>query len=147
MLARGYNVDMNVQLLSPGDFDTCYSFWQKAGLQLYPFDEEKKRFDDMLDLNPDLALKLLDVNGEVMGTMIGGFDGRTASIHRLAIHPSLQKKGFGSQLLAYLEEKLKTRGVKKISAQIHISNTQVIPFYEKLGFKEMTYVKLFYRDL
>ena len=77
---------------------------------------------------------------------MGGFDGRTATINRLAISPDEQGKGLGKSLIAELEQKLQKRGIKKVAIMIHVGNTQVIPFYEKLGFKEMDYVKMYYKD-
>jgi ribosomal protein S18 acetylase RimI-like enzyme len=129
------------------DFSALYLFWQTAGLQLYPETDELKRYESMLNLNPDLCILLINEKQEVIGSIFGAFDGRTASVHRLAILPELQKQGLGKKLIAALEEVLRQKGIKKLSAQIHISNTQVIPFYEKLGFQEMTYVKTYFKDL
>ena len=138
---------MTTTPLKKSDFNNLYAFWQKAGLQLYPEVAEEKRFYDMLDLNPDLCFCLVDENNEIMATILGGFDGRTATINRLAVHPQHQKKGLGSILIAELEKKLKVRGIKKIALMIHTKNTEVVPFYEKLGFAEMNYVKLYYKDI
>ncbi len=138
---------MKIRQITETDFDDLYQLWVEAGLQLYPSGDERKRFDSMLNLNPDLCFALINDKKEIIGSILGGFDGRTASIHRLVIHPTLQKQGQGSFLVNELETALRKRGIKKLSAQIHISNTEVVPFYEKLGFQEMTYVKNYYKDL
>jgi len=138
---------MKKRLASIEDFNNLYKLWQEASLQLYPEEDELKRYKDMLTLNPDLCLLLLNEEGVIVGSIFGAFDGRTASVHRLAVLPELQKKGLGKKLIEYLEEALRIRGIKKLSAQVHISNTQVLPFYQKLGFQEMTYVRTFYKDL
>ena len=127
-------------------FKKVYAFWHAAKLQLYPETEEQQRFDDMIDLNPDLCFCLVDENEEIVGTILGGFDGRTAPINRLAVSPHLQGRVLGKMLVSELEKKLQKRGIKKVALLIHVNNTQVIPFYEKLGFKEMDYVKIYYKD-
>lgn len=137
---------MQANLISQSDFKKIFQFWQEAGLHLYPEIEEQKRFNDMIDLNPDLCLSYTDADGAVVGTIMGGFDGRTATINRLAISPDQQGKGLGRSLIAELEKKLQHKGVKKVAILIHVDNTQVIPFYEKLGFTEMNYVKMYYKD-
>ena len=137
---------MNIKPIKKSNFKKIYLFWQKAGLHLYPELEEQTRFDDMIDLNPDLCFSFTNENGEIIGTILGGFDGRTATINRLAISPDEQGKGLGKSLIAELEQKLQKRGIKKVAIMIHVGNTQVIPFYEKLGFKEMDYVKMYYKD-
>lgn len=138
---------MRNRLASLMDFNELYLFWEKAGLQLYSKDDEFHRYKYMLHLNPELCILLTNDKDEIIGSILGAFDGRTASVHRLAISPTLQKQGLGKSLLQVLERTLKEKGIKKLSAQIHISNTQVLPFYEKLGFQEMTYVKTFFKDL
>jgi ribosomal protein S18 acetylase RimI-like enzyme len=138
---------MNKRAATIDDFDRLYELWLAAGLQLYPKDAEQKRYQDMLSLNPDLAILLIDDEEKVIGSILGAFDGRTASIHRLAIIPELQKQGLGKKLIEYLEDVLREKGIQKVSAQIHVSNPQVLPFYEKLGFQEMTYVRTFFKDL
>lgn len=137
---------MTTKLITKSDFKKIYKFWQEAGLHLYPDDEEQQRFDDMIDLNPDLCFSFLTEDNKIIGTILGGFDGRTATINRLAISPDQQGNGLGKALIKKLEEKLQKRGIKKIAIMIHVKNTQVIPFYEKLGFKEMDYVKMYYKD-
>lgn len=138
---------MKVQVTNVEKFDQLYEFWKKVGLQVYPYEEEKVRFESMLRLNPELCFDLINEAGVIVGTILGGFDGRTASVHRLAIDPTLQKKGNGSMLINKLESVLKKKGVKKISAQIHISNTQVLEFYKKIGYQDMNYVVTVYKDL
>ena len=138
---------MKTRAATLDDFQVLFTLWKDVGLQLYPEQDEQVRFESMVTLNPDLCILLEDNDGKVIGSILGGFDGRTASVHRLAIHPSLQKKGMGSDLLRELEQALRARGVKKLSAQIHITNTAVVPFYEKHGFNEMTYVKTYFKDI
>lgn len=138
---------MNTRQAAKEDFDILYTLWQKASLQLYSKEDEFKRYVDMLSLNPDLCFLILNDEKKIIGSIFGTFDGRTASIHRLAILPEQQKQGLGKSLIRLLEETLRKRGIKKLSAQIHVSNSHVVPFYEKLGFQEMTYVKTLYKDL
>lgn len=137
---------MMIKQIKKTDFKRIYLLWQEIGLHLYPEAEEQKRFNDMIDLNPDLCLCLVDQKKEILGTIFGGFDGRTATINRLAVSTTQQGKGLGKSLIAELENLLQQKGVKKIAILIHLSNTKIIPFYEKLGFKEMDYVKTYYKD-
>jgi len=128
------------------DFESLKAIWKKAGLNLYPHEEEKARFVAMYQLNPDL-MTILEVDGKVIGCMLGAFDGRTASVHRLAVLPEYQKMGYGTMLVEDLEKKLKDRGIRKISLQVHAANQQVIEYYKKKGYKDLDYAVSFYKDL
>ncbi len=138
---------MKTRQIHSEDFDGLYKLWEKAKLKLYPIEEERVRFKAMLSLNPELCFVLIDEKQILIGSILGGFDGRTASIHRLAIDPAFQKQGHGLFLLKELEKRLKDKRIKKVSAQIHISNTQVIDFYKKCGYENMDYVINLFKDL
>lgn len=138
---------MHIKNISPDLFPEIYEFWQSTGLHLYPFDDEQKRFKDMLSLNPDLCVYLADDKNKIVATILGSFDGRSATINRLAVEPNEQNKGYGKLMVTKIEDIFKEKGIKKVAIMIHSANTQVIPFYEKIGFKEMDYVKMFYKDL
>lgn len=138
---------MKIRQVQLADFNALYTLWQQVCDQLYPFDEEKKRFEAMMHLNPDLCLLVEDEAGAVIGSILGAFDGRNGSIHRLIVASEHQQKGLGKMLVVELEKLLKAKGVKKFTAQIHAQNTLVVPFYEKLGFAEMNYVRTFYKDI
>lgn len=101
----------------------------------------------MLRLNPELCFIASKNHDDVVGSLIGAFDGRTASIHRLAVAPALQRRGVGTKLVRVFEETLRSKGIDKLTAQIHVSNIAIVPFYEKLGFKEMSYVKTYFKDV
>jgi len=100
----------------------------------------------MLKLNPDFMIKMT-VDQKIIGVVLGAFDGRTASVHRLAVLSEFQKNGYGGILMKALEDKLKTAGVKKLALQVHISNEKIIEYYLKRGYQEMTYARTFYKDL
>lgn len=124
-----------------------YLLWEKVGLQLYPKPAEKDRFTQMIHLNPDLCIGMMDSNQQIIGTVFGAFDGRTASIHRFAIAPAHQKQGLGTRLLRTLEETLSRKGIKKITVQIHRSNMQAADFYKQFDYKNMDYAITLYKDL
>jgi len=137
---------MTIRSATSQDFSDLYTLWQAADMNLYPLDVESVRYEAMLLLNPDLCIVIQDEAGQIVGSILGGFDGRSASVNRLAVLPDFQKQGLGSQLIAEVEKRLAARDIHKWVIQIHVNNTQVVPFYEKLGFKEMTYVKMYYKD-
>jgi ribosomal protein S18 acetylase RimI-like enzyme len=115
-------------------------------MHLYPFGEEQERFLAMLSLNPDL-MSVMEKDGAMIGTILGGFDGRTAMMYRLAVLPEYQKMGIGSKLIEDFEARAKARGIRKISLHVHMLNQQVIEYYQRKGYLPMDYVKSFYKDL
>ena len=46
----------------------------------------------------------------MVGTVIGGFDGRRGLIYHLAVEPGFRKRGIGSLLMEEVERRLKGKG-------------------------------------
>lgn len=138
---------MEIRSIKKDDFTQLYKLWELVdGIIPYPYEEEKQRFETMLALNPHLGF-VLEKDQKIIGSIIGGFDGRTASVHRLAIHPEYQKQGYGTTLLETLENELKKHGVRKLAVQVHCSNPNVIQYYKKKQYKDMDYAVTLYKDL
>jgi ribosomal protein S18 acetylase RimI-like enzyme len=75
-----------------------------------------------------------DLDETVVGTVMGGYDGHRGWIYSVAVDPGHRRCGIGAALLRRLEADLKARGCLKVNLQVRAANTQVIAFYESLGF-------------
>ena len=74
-------------------------------------------------------------HGVVVGTVMGGYDGHRGWVYSVAVAPEQRGKGIGAALVRRLEADLLKRGCLKINLQVRATNTAVIPFYEKLGYR------------
>ncbi|QGY39713.1 GNAT family acetyltransferase [Pseudodesulfovibrio cashew] len=72
--------------------------------------------------------------GEVIGTVMAGYDGHRGWIYSLATAPDRRGHGIGSSLLAHAEERLAALGCIKVNLQIVAGNESVRSFYEANGF-------------
>jgi ribosomal protein S18 acetylase RimI-like enzyme len=89
--------------------------------------------DKKLAVNDDLFFVALADN-ELVGTIMAGYDGHRGWIYSVAVSPSHQRRGIGSQLVSHAERALIARGAVKINLQIMGGNEAVTAFYESLGF-------------
>ena len=71
----------------------------------------------------------------VIGSAMGGYDGHRGWVNYLAVCPSRQRKGIGRMLMAAVEERILGKGCPKINIQVRTSNTNVLAFYESLGYR------------
>ena len=89
--------------------------------------DKKVQFDD--------GLFFVALDGPaVIGTVMAGYDGHRGWIYSMAILPDQQKKGIGSRLLAFAEDRLSERGCMKINLQIMDGNEPVEWFYRANGY-------------
>ena len=87
-----------------------------------------------LQRDPDLFL-IVEDNQEIVGVVIGAWDGRRGWINHLAIKPNRQREGIGKSLLNELETRLIRKGAKKVNAQIYRWNTKSIQFFKEIGYE------------
>ncbi len=99
-----------------------------------------------LQRDPDLFL-IAEVDNEIVGTIIGGYDGRRGMIYHLAVHASVREQGIASLLLNEIEKRLKTKGCLKCYLLIDADNEDAAQFYVKRGWYEMKADRIFGKEL
>jgi len=72
--------------------------------------------------------------GDIVGTVIAGFDGYRGWVYHLAVRSSCRRRGLGRELMREAEARLKALGCPKLNLQVRSSNAEVIAFYERLGY-------------
>ena len=53
---------------------------------------------------------LAELDGELLGTVMGGFDGRRGLMYQLAVNPEHRRQGNAIRLVDVLEDRLRTKG-------------------------------------
>lgn len=74
------------------------------------------------------------VDGRVVGTAMGGYDGHRGWVYSVAVLPSHQRCGIGRKLMQAVEAALVERDCPKVNLQVLTSNAGVVAFYESLGY-------------
>jgi len=80
-------------------------------------------------------LLVAEARGEVVGAVMGGYDGHRGWVYSLAVRADHQRRGVGTALVRRLEGMLAERGCLKVNLQVRSTNAAVVAFYEKLGFR------------
>ena len=89
-----------------------------------------------MTFDPDLFL-VAETDGELVGTAIGGFDGRRGMIYHLAVDNKIQRQGLGSMLMEELEARLRDRGCLRAYLLVTPENINAMEFYRKRGWSRM----------
>lgn len=86
--------------------------------------------------DPDLFL-VAEEDQKLIGTVIGGYDGRRGMVYHLAVNQINRGQGVGSALLAEVEKRLVLKGCRKCYLLVTSDNEHAIHFYEKKEWVEM----------
>lgn len=115
------------------DFEAVTDLWQAAGLH-NPTIDGLDNLREVCERNPGLFLLAME-DGQVVGSVIGTFDGRRGYLYHVAVHPDSRRKGYATALLRELEKRLWAMGVQKVRFMVSKSNESALAFYLTLGFE------------
>lgn len=71
----------------------------------------------------------------IMASVMVGHDGHRGWLYYVASDPASRGSGFGTQMVQAAEDWLGTKGIVKAQLLVRETNTQVVTFYERLGFE------------
>ena len=131
----------------PADYEAVYRLWQSiergvhTGRSDTPAEIEKKLMRD-----PDLFL-VAESDGDIVGSVIGGFDGRRGLVYHLAVAAPCRGMGIGSRLMNEVESRLRAKGCLKCYLLVTTDNSEAEGFYRQQGWQLMDTVHLLGKEL
>lgn len=128
------------------DYDQLLELWHsiEIGMTVGRSDsppEIKKK----LERDPDLFL-VAEAENKIIGSIIGGFDGRRGMVYHLAVQKEYRQQGVGGLLLAEVEKRLQAKGCLRCYLLVVEDNINAIQFYENQGWVELKQDKVFGKD-
>jgi ribosomal protein S18 acetylase RimI-like enzyme len=121
----------------PADYPQVLALWENAGPGIHvrrsdqPTEIEKK-----LQRDPDLFL-VAEMDGQIIGTVLGGYDGRRGIVYHLAVAESYRQQGIGAELMKELEQRLITKGCIRCYLLVTKDNDNAVHFYDQTGWERM----------
>lgn len=116
------------------------NLWRDCSL-VVPWNDPAKDIARKLDVDRELFLVGL-VDGCLVASVMGGYEGHRGWINYLAVHPQAQGRGLGRAMMAAIEQAIAARGAPKINLMVRTSNQDVTAFYRALGYEVSEVVTL-----
>ncbi len=129
----------------PDDYPPVVELWERSGPGIHvgrsdTLNEVAKK----IQRDPDLFL-VADLQDEIIGAVIGGFDGRRGMIYHLAVDKEFRQFGVGTALMETLENRLREKGCLRSYLMIRKDNAAT-QFYDKQGWQALD-IFVFGKDL
>ncbi len=125
---------LTIRPYQPHDEAAVVQLWHTCELTR-PWNDPYKDIARKLTVQPELFL-VGEVNGVVVGVVMGGFDGHRGWVNYLAVAPEHQRQGHATTLMSAVEQRLVALGCPKVNLQVRASNTAVLGFYQSLAFAQ-----------
>ena len=116
----------------PDDENEVIRLWQECHL-VAPQNNPRRDIERKLRVNPEWFLIGVS-EGKLVTSCMAGYDGHRGWINYLAVLPAYRHRGIGTQMMKEVEKRLSAAGCPKINLQIRETNSEVIQFYESIGF-------------
>ncbi len=123
---------MKIRAFDIADQAAVIELWRACAL-VVPWNDPVKDIARKLKVDPDLFL-VGESDGEIVATVMGGYEGHRGWINYLAVSPQHQRKGYGIEIMEFVEQRIQLKGCPKINLQIRGTNTQATAFYQAIGY-------------
>ena len=104
--------------------------------------DDGKSLEKFINKNPSTCL-IIKSKQDIVGTVLGGFDGRRGYIYHLAVHPDHRQKGFGKLLLKNVLIELGKAGATKVHLFVFNGNDVALQFYLSQGWELRGDIQMF----
>lgn len=131
----------------PADFEAVYRLWEsiEKGVHLGRSDTLAE-IGKKVSHDPDLFL-VAESDGDIVGSVIGGYDGRRGLIYHLAVAAPFRGLGIGSRLMDQVEARLQAKGCLKCYLLVTTDNPEAEVYYQQRGWQPMNTVHLLGKEL
>ncbi|MDE3089235.1 MAG: GNAT family N-acetyltransferase [Chloroflexota bacterium] len=140
---------ISIRAFTLADYDVVHTLWQNAGPGIgLGRSDTRDEIAKKLQRDPDLFIVAVDDDNpslfglrsgspRVIGTVIGGYDGRRGLIYHLAVEETYRQRGIGKMLMDEVERRLKAKGCLRCYLLVKDDARDVIEFYRAIGWEVM----------
>ena len=140
---------MNIRNMEIADYEGVLALWKATpGMGLNDFDDSPDGIAKYL--RPTRTSCFVAEDGDIVGAILSGHDGRRGFIYHTAVREDLRGRGVGSALLDAAIAALKKEGIRKVALVVFGKNAGGNAFWERRGFAQrpdLTYRNKFIADM
>ena len=125
---------MKIRKMKIDDYDAAYALWRNTpGMGLNNVDDSREGIARYLKRNPRTCF-IAEVDGELVGIILAGHDGRRGYIHHTCVNVTLWNNRIGTRLVGTALNALHTEGISKVALVAFERNERGNSFWERMGF-------------
>ena len=131
---------MKIREFADADEERVVALWTRCGL-VRPWNDPRRDIARKKRVQREMFF-VAEEAGEIVGAVMGGYDGHRGWVNYLAVDESCRRSGLGRRLMDEVEARLRALGCPKLNLQVRNDNAVALGFYERLGFRRDDAVSL-----
>ncbi|MCR5053291.1 MAG: GNAT family N-acetyltransferase [Lachnospiraceae bacterium] len=127
--------DVTIRVMEESDYEKVHELWmqiKKFGIR--SIDDSREGVERFLRRNPGNSV-VAEKDGEIVGTILCGHDGRRAGFYHVCVKEEYRKQGIGKAMVSFAMEILRKEKVNKISLVAFKDNELGNNFWNKEGWE------------
>ena len=130
--------EYQIRPMTIDDYDQVYALWSVTeGMALRGYDDSAEGIAKFLKKNPHSNFVAV-MDGEIVGVIMCGMDGRRAYIYHTVVRKDLRQRGIGKALLGMVYHAVEAEGIKKNGLLVMRDNEIGNTFWRMQGWTERT---------
>ncbi|HEY1988414.1 MAG TPA: GNAT family N-acetyltransferase [Acidimicrobiales bacterium] len=126
-------MEVDIRAAIPADLDRILKLWQVAAAEPTHTDDLTS-LDQLITFDPS-ALLVAETDGELVGSVIAGWDGWRGSIYRLAVVPEYRRRGLARDLMDAAVTRLREAGAVRLQAIVAEDDERATGFWGASGWE------------
>ena len=119
------------------DVPAVLAFWKVAAEDTNRVGDDRDAVAALIARDPAALVLAIDGEGdggEIVGSLIAGFDGWRCHLYRYAVHPDRRRQGIGPRLLDAAERRLRELGGRRADAMVLEDNVEAHGAWAAVGY-------------
>ena len=122
-----------LSVMTAEDYPEVKKLWMTIrGFAIRSMDDSREGVERFLRRNPTTSV-VARVNGEVVGAVLCGHDGRRGCLYHVCVREDHRRQGIGKAMVIFCTEALKAEKINKVSLIAFTTNDAGNAFWKEIG--------------
>ena len=127
------NDNITIREMLIEDYDKVRALWMMiSGFGIRSMDDSREGVTRFLLRNPGCSV-VAELDGEIIGAILCGHDGRRGCLYHVCVHPDHRKQGIGKTMVVFAMEALKKEQINKVCLIAFTRNDIGNAFWKEIG--------------
>ncbi|MCR4616835.1 MAG: GNAT family N-acetyltransferase [Lachnospiraceae bacterium] len=127
-------MNFTIRKMTIEDYDGVRALWMTIhGFAIRSIDDSREGVSRFINRNPETSVVAVSENGEIIGAILCGHDGRRGCLYHVCVREDCRRCGIGKEMVVFCMNALKNEGINKVSLIAFTKNDIGNAFWNCIG--------------